>query len=150
LKDSIMDSLKLLALDTEDLSIVSAHLQDAVFKTDGLSFDARHHIFSVVVNRFAWEAALGRGKAFERRRAIVAFKRVHAVRSLGIDRKDTNAVFSLLAVNFTQKDDGPEGTLELVLSGNASIALDVECVEVQLADTGGAWETSLKPRHPAV
>jgi hypothetical protein len=145
-----MDSLKLLALDAEDLSIVSAHLQDAVFKTDGLSFDARHHVFSVVVNRFVWETATNRGKSFERRRAVVAFKRVNAVRSIGIDRKDTNAVFSLLAINFTPKDEGPEGTLEVVLSGNASVALDVECVEVQLADTGGAWETSLKPRHPAV
>ena len=119
-----MDSLKLLALDTEDLS--------------------------VVVNRFAWETSSGRGKAFERRRAVVAFKRVNAVRSIGIDRKDTTSVFSLLAVNFTPQGEGPDGTLELVLSGNASVALDVECVEVQLADTGGAWETSLKPRHPAV
>ena len=145
-----MDSLKLLALDNEDLSIVSAHLQDAVFKVDGLSYDARHHVFSVVVNRFVWENASGRDKAFERRRAVVAFKRVNAVRSIGIDRKDTNSVFSLLAVNFTPEGEGPDGTLELVLSGNASIELDVECVEVQLADTGGAWETSLKPRHPAV
>ncbi|WP_313526781.1 DUF2948 family protein [Shinella sp.] len=145
-----MDSLKLLALDAEDLAVVSAHLQDAVFKTDGLAFDARQHVFSVVVNRFVWENAASRGKSFERRRAVVAFKRVNAVRSLGIDRKDTSAVFSLLAINFTPKGEGPEGTLDVVLSGNASVALDVECVEVQLADTGGAWETSLKPRHPAV
>jgi hypothetical protein len=145
-----MDSLKLLALDTEDLAVVSAHLQDAVFKTDGLSYDARHHVFSVVVNRFVWEKAERGRKSFERRRAVVAFKRVSAVRSLGIDRKDRQAVFSLLAVDFTPKGEGPDGTLELILSGNASVALDVECVEVQLADTGGAWETSLKPRHPAV
>lgn len=145
-----MDSLKLLALDTEDLSVVSAHLQDAVFKTDGLAYDARHHVFSVVVNRFVWEKAGGRGKSFERRRAAIAFKRVNAVRSIGIDRKDKDAVLSLLAIDFTPNGEGPEGTLELVLSGSASIALDVECVEVQLADTGGAWETSLKPRHPAV
>ncbi len=145
-----MDSLKLLALDAEDLAVVSAHLQDAVFKTDGLAFDARQHVFSVVVNRFVWENAASRGKSFERRRAVVAFKRVNAVRSLGIDRKDASAVFSLLAINFTPKGEGPEGTLDVVLSGNASVALDVECVEVQLADTGGAWETSLKPRHPAV
>ncbi len=145
-----MDSLKLLALDAEDLSVVSAHLQDAVFKTDGLAYDARHQVFSLAVNRFVWEKAGARGKNFERRRAVVAFKRVSAVRSLGIDRKDKESVFSLLAVNFAQKGEGPEGTVELVLSGNASVALDVECVEVQLADTGGAWETSLKPRHPAV
>ena len=145
-----MDSLKLLALDAEDLAIVSAHLQDAVFKTDGLAFDARQRVFSVVVNRFVWENAASRGRSFERRRAAVAFKRVSAVRSIGIDRKDSQAVFSLLAVDFAASGDGPEGTLNLILSGNASIALDVECVEVQLADTGGAWETSLKPRHPAV
>ncbi|WP_234893327.1 DUF2948 family protein, partial [Agrobacterium vitis] len=30
----------------------------------------------------------------------------------------------------------------------ATIALDVECIEVQLADTGGAWETTSRPRHP--
>ncbi|WP_337184245.1 DUF2948 family protein [Shinella sp.] len=145
-----MDSLKLLALDTEDLSVVSAHLQDAVFKTDGLAYDARHHVFSLAVNRFVWEKAAGRGKAFERRRAAIAFKRVNAVRSIGIDRKDSEAVFSLLAVDFKPNGEGPDGTITLVMSGNASIALDVECVEVQLADTGGAWETSLKPRHPAV
>ena len=142
-----MDSLKLLALDAEDLSVVSAHLQDAVFKTDGLAYDARHQVFSVAINRFVWEKA--RGKSFERRRAVIAFKRVNAVRSLGIDRKDKESVFSLLAVNFTPTGEGPDGTVELVLSGNASVALDVECVEVQLADTGGAWETNLKPRHPA-
>ncbi|MBN9056331.1 MAG: DUF2948 family protein, partial [Rhizobiales bacterium] len=106
--------------------------------------------FSLAVNRFVWEKAAGRGKAFERRRAVIAFKRVNAVRSIGVDRKDTEAVFSLLAVDFTPNGEGPDGTITLVMSGNASIALDVECVEVQLADTGGAWETSLKPRHPAV
>ena len=143
-----MDSLKLLALDAEDLSVVSAHVQDAVFKTEGLSFDARRRVFSVTLNRFVWETANG-GRRFERRRAVLAFKRVEAVRSLGIDRRKGDAVFSLLALRFLPKGEGPEGRLELLMSGEASIALDVECIEVQLADTGGAWETSLKPRHPA-
>jgi len=34
------------------------------------------------------------------------------------------------------------------LSGTASIVLEVECIEVQFADVGGAWETTSKPRHP--
>lgn len=140
-----MDGLKLLALDGEDLSVLSAHLQDAVLKTADLSWDARHRIFSLAANRFVWEKP---GKGFERRRALAAFKRVHAVRSIGVDRQDGDAVLSLLAVRFSPKDEGPEGTIELVMSGDASIALDVECIEVQLADTGGAWETTLKPRHP--
>ena len=144
-----MDSLKLLALDDEDLAVLSAHLQDAVFKTGDLSWDAQHGVFTIALNRFVWEKAAAGGKGFERRRALVAFKRVRAVRSIGIDRKDKDGVLSLLAVRFTPAGEGPDGTLDLLMSGDASIALDVECVESQLADTGGAWETRLKPRHPA-
>ena len=34
-----------------------------------------------------------------------------------------------------------DGAVELVLSAGGTILLDVDCIEVQLADTGGAWET---------
>jgi hypothetical protein len=143
-----MDNLKLMALDAEDLAIVSAHVQDAVLKVAGLAYDARSGQFSVVVNRFVWETAEARGNAFERRRAVLLFKRVRSVRSIGFNRNDPEKVLVLLALQFEQAGEGPEGTLELVLAGEASILLDVECIEVQLADTGGAWETSFKPRHP--
>ncbi len=143
-----MDALKLLALDEEDLGVVSAHVQDAVFKVAGTLFDLRRGQFSLVINRFVWETAEGRRRSFERRRSVLLFKRVTAVRSLGFDRNDTETVLDLLALRFAQKGDGPDGTIEFVLAGAASIALDVECIEVQLADTGGAWETAFKPRHP--
>lgn len=143
-----MDALKLLALDEEDLAVVSAHVQDAVFKVGGLSYDARRHHFCVVINRFVWEKAEGKRRNFERRRAVLLFKCVSAVRSVGFDRADPEAVLDLLALSFSRKAEGPEGTIELVLAGEASIALDVECIEAQLADTGGAWETAFRPRHP--
>jgi hypothetical protein len=73
---------------------------------------------------------------------------VLAVRSTGIDRRRRDEVLSLLALRFEQKGEGPDGTVELTLAGNATIALDVECIEVQLADIGGAWETASKPDHP--
>jgi hypothetical protein len=143
-----MDALKLLALDEEDLGVVSAHVQDAVFKVAGTAYDARRRQFTLVVNRFVWEKAEGKRRSFERRRAVLLFKCVSAVRSLGFDRTDMEAVLDLLALRFDVKGEGPEGTIELVLAGEASIALDVECIEVQFADTGGAWETAFKPRHP--
>ena len=144
-----MDALKLMALDQEDLEIVSAHVQDAVFKVSGLDYAPRSKQLSLVINRFVWETAEGRGKSFERRRSLLAFKRVSAVRSIGFDRKDDETVLSLLAIQFEPNGEGPDGTVEFILSGEASIMLDVECIEVQLADTGGAWETGFKPRHPA-
>ena len=144
-----MDQLKLLALDTEDLSVISAHMQDAVFKSGDLDFDIKGQQFALAANRFAWEKAGDKSRGFERHRALLVFKRVKAVRTLGVDRRKPDAVQNLLAVNFAARGEGPEGTITLVLAGKAGIELDVECIEVQLADTGGAWETGLKPRHPA-
>lgn len=143
-----MTSLKLLALDNDDLSVISAHMQDAVFRISDMSFQPRAGLFSLAANRFVWEDSAGRRKAYERRRALLSFKRVSAVRSIGFDRANGDNVLSLLAVRFRAEGEGPEGVLELVLSGGGMIALDVECIEAQLADTGGAWETSLKPDHP--
>ncbi|WP_307233177.1 DUF2948 family protein [Pararhizobium capsulatum] len=144
-----MNTLKLMALDTEDLEIVSAHVQDAVFKVSDIAFNARSGQFSIELNRFVWESAEERSKVYERRRAVLLFKRVSAVRSIGFDRRDIDKVLSLLALRFEQNGEGPDGKLELLLSADATIALDVECIEAQLADTGAAWETGFKPRHPA-
>ena len=145
-----MADLKLLALDTDDLAVISAHTQDSVFRTDAISFSAKAGQFAIGVNRFVWEDAPAKVRSFERRRALLAFKRVRAVRSTGVDRTKTDDVHSLLAIRFVAGGEGPEGTLELTLSGGAAIALDVECIEVQLADTGPAWETVSKPRHPGL
>lgn len=143
-----MADLKLLALDSEDLAVISAHMQDSVFRTEAVSFSAKTGLFTLAANRFAWEEAAEKGKSFERRRTLLVFKRVRQVRSAGIDRKSPDDVHSLLAIRFSPAGEGPDGTIELTLSGKAAIALEVECIEVQLADTGAAWETGSKPRHP--
>ncbi|RUM17442.1 DUF2948 family protein [Rhizobium phaseoli] len=143
-----MTDLKLVALDDEDLAIISAHMQDSVFKVGDIDWSPREAQFALAANRFVWEGAGRKRRGFERRRAALVFKRVLAVRSLGIDRTKRDEVLSLLALRFEKKGEGPDGTVELTLSGNASIALDVECIEIQLADIGGAWEAASKPRHP--
>jgi len=144
-----MTGLKLLALDEEDLEIVSAHMQDSVFKADEIEYEGKSGHFSLTANRFVWEKADENGKSFERRKAALVFKRVKAVRSTGVDRKNPEMVLDLLAIRFEKTGEGPEGGIELVLAGGAAIRLDVECIEVQLADIGGAWETKSRPRHAA-
>jgi hypothetical protein len=143
-----MTDLKLLALDGEDLAIVSAHMQDSVFKVGDIEFLPRLKQFSLAANRFVWELSERKDKSFERHRTALVFKQVLAVRSTGIDRQKRDAVLSLLAIRFDQTGEGPEGTIELTLAGHATVALDVECIEVQLADIGGAWETASMPSHP--
>ncbi len=144
-----MTDLKLLALDADDLAIISAHMQDAVFKVGDLNFSARSGLFSLAANRFVWEKAARVSKSFERRRAALSFKRVEAVRSIGFDRSKVDEVLSLLAIRYVPKGEGPDGVAELVLAGGGMIALEVECIEAQLADTGGAWETTARPEHEA-
>jgi hypothetical protein len=143
-----MSDLKLMALDTEDLDVISAYMQDSVFKVGDMSFAPKQEQFSLAANRFVWEQSDQRNKPYERHRSALVFKRVKAVRSSGIDRRKRDEVLSLLAIRFEQKGEGPDGTIQLALAANATIALDVECIEAQLADIGGAWETAHKPRHP--
>jgi hypothetical protein len=143
-----MSDLKLMALDSEDLAVVSAHVQDSVLKVGDMAYSPRLGQFTLAANRFVWEEADRKSKTYQRHRTALIFKRVAAVRSTGIDRRSADEVLSLLAIRFTPKGDGPEGTVELTLAGKASIALDVECIEVQLADVGGAWETTSRPSHP--
>lgn len=142
-----MDSLKLIALDDTDLAVVSACLQDAVFKTGDTALHGKDGTFTLEVNRFVWEDG-GDKSSFERRRAVLAVKQVRSVRSRGIDRKAAGKVHSLLALRFLAGEDAPAGVVELVLSGDATLQLEVNCIEVQFADVGGGWETKFKPRHP--
>lgn len=144
-----MELLKLMALDKEDLSIVSAYMQDAVFKSGDLDYRAPEKRFLLVGNRFVWEDARGRRKrSFERRRTALHFNRVSAVRSRGFNRGRDDTVLSLLTVNFVPGANAPAGRIELIFAGNAAIELEVECVEAQLSDLGAAWQTGFRPNHP--
>jgi len=143
-----MSDLKLMALDTEDLDVISAYMQDSVFKVGDMSFAPKQEQFSLAANRFVWEQSDQRRKPYERHRSALVFKRVKAVRSNGIDRRKRDEVLSLLAIRFEQAGEGPDGTIELTLAANATIALDVECIEAQLADIGGALGKAHKPPPP--
>ncbi|WP_136659781.1 DUF2948 family protein [Nitratireductor sp. XY-223] len=144
-----MELLKLVALDKEDLSIISAYMQDAVFKPADFDYSARDKQFALVGNRFVWEESGGRSKrSYERRRTALHFNRVGAVRSRGFRRSDDDAVLSLLTVNFVPGEQEPAGRIELIFSGDAAVEFDVECVEAQLSDLGAAWETGFRPAHP--
>ncbi|PRD40832.1 DUF2948 domain-containing protein [Phyllobacterium phragmitis] len=146
-----MEMLKLVALDDGDLQIISAHLQDAVLKVSDLDYLPREKRFVVAANRFVWERAETGGfgkRTLERRRSVLHFDCVTAVKASGIDRSRKDDVLSLLAVRFLP-GDAPAGVVEFTFSGNAAIRLDVECIEAKLTDLGPAWEARSKPEHDA-
>jgi hypothetical protein len=142
-----MAALKLIALDDQDLSIVSAHVQDAVMKVSDLEYLPAAKRFVLTMNRFVWEAKSGLFRQHnERRQSVLHFDRVLGVKTSGIQRDKPAEVLSLLAVSFIAISK-PAGIVELVFSGGGTIMLDVECVEARLADVGGSWEASSRPVH---
>lgn len=139
--------LRLVALDADDLAVISAHVQDAVLKVGDLSYLPKERRFALLMNRFAWEAARdGRRPVYERRRAALHFDRVLAVRSMHLRRGAADAVLEILAIGF-EPEDAPAGHITLTFAGGAAIRLTVECIEAQLADLGAAWQTKAKPTH---
>jgi len=151
-----MPDLKLIALDAEDLGVISAHLQDAVLRIADMAYLSKEKRFAAIANRFDWAKAVAapsgseRKAGQERRRAGIRFERVTSAKFQGLDLKDKRAALALLAVTFepTSGPDAPEGNVTLTFSGGAAIRLSVECVEAELKDLGAAWSAKRSPEHP--
>jgi hypothetical protein len=148
-----MPDLKLIALDAEDLGVISAHLQDAVLRVGDMVYLPSEKRFVAVANRFDWTAVNAAEQpktGYQRRRAGLRFERVITAKVQGIDFKDKRAALALLAVTFEPavQADTPEGNVTLTFSGGAAIRLGVECLEVELKDLGAAWTAKRSPEHP--
>lgn len=143
-----MQLLKLLALDEDDLQVMSAHLQDAVLRVGDIAYVPSENRFAMIANRFDWESAdVAKGKnQFQRRRSAMRFDRVLAAQLQGIELKAPNAVLELLAIQF-EETDKPEGHVTLQFAGGGAIRLHVECIEAEMKDMGPIWKTKLKPEH---
>jgi hypothetical protein len=141
------EALKFVALDGEDLEVVSTHLQDAVVNASEVLWRPQEHRLVVALNRFDWEGAVQAGQPeYRRRRAALRFERVQSCKSRGLDPQSKEAVLNLLSVEFTATD-APAGLVTLTFSGGAAIRLEVECLEAELADLGPSWTTAACPAH---
>ncbi|CAH1662317.1 MAG: DUF2948 family protein [Chelatococcus sp.] len=139
-----MDEIKLIALDREDLSVISAHLQDALLRVEDLTYLPHRRCFAMAVHRFDWEAP-AEGKP-QRRLAALHFNQVERVRRNKIDPTSNGEVLNLLAIDFIETE-APSGLVLLLFSGGAAIELRVECIEAQLRDLGPAWDAPARPNH---
>ncbi|MFG1418863.1 DUF2948 family protein [Xanthobacter sp. V0B-10] len=140
-----MTDLKLIALDEEDLAVVSAHLQDAVVKVADMGFLPRVQRFALLLNRFDWDQQAHANEKV-RRRAGLHFERVRDAKCRGLDLAQQDGVLNLLAVTFIPTD-APSGYVLLTFSGGAEVRLEVECIEAGLKDLGPAWGCAHAPRH---
>lgn len=140
--------LKLVALDAEDLEVISAHCQDAVLRLDDIGYEKKHQRFLIILNRFDWESALASGKDHQlrRRRSALRFECVEMAEHFNLKAKPKDHALKLLAIKF-EEAEAPSGVLSLIFSGECEIKLFVECIEIELNDLGAMWETKSMPDH---
>lgn len=142
-----MTTLKLLALDEEDLQVVSSQLQDAVVRVGDMTYLPSQKRFAALVNRFDWQSAGNDDDRYRRLRTALRFDRVLAARHKDLAPENEKRILSLLAIAF-EPGEAPGGMVVLYFSGNVTVQLDVECIEAEMRDLGPAWRTRHKPEHP--
>jgi hypothetical protein len=144
------DELKLVALDKDDIEVVSAHVQDAVVRLGDMLWQPNDHRFVMALNRFDWMTAVGPkpdpNADYRRCRTALRFERVLACKCRGLDPLHKDARLNLLAVEFIERE-APAGLVTLTFSGGGVIRLEVECLEAELADLGEVTTAEICPDH---
>jgi hypothetical protein len=135
--------LRLLAQDAEDLSIISAALQDAVAKIGDIAFEPKARRLTVAFNRYRWERD---ARTHERVRTGLQLAGVLGVQSRRLRRDARSAVVELLAVSF-EPGEAPGGAVVFTFAGGGDLRVEVECIEAVLADVSTPWPTPRTPSH---
>ena len=148
--------LRLLAHDGDDVAVLSALLQDAIIPGSDMSFDRELNEFVIVANRFCWELeppvdvkSIDGMPIYERRLCGIRIARVRSVQHHNWPEARQYRLFNLLALGLVdmaeQAEDGV--VLQLQFSGDSSLRLNVDKVDIVLADLDVGHPTSLHPAH---
>ena len=139
-------NLKLLALNDDDLKVLSAHLQDSVVLVKDIIFLKKSRTFLMMVNRFMWEdIELGIFRENKRIRCAVKFENVLEAKSRNISQKKKDKILELLSIDSEVKNNKKE--LLITFAGNNEIILIVEEINILLDDVGFPWKVKHVPKH---
>jgi len=133
-EDGTEKPLRLVAMDADDLNVVSALVQDAVFPGTEMLWRRSERRFAVLLNRFRWEDEGRDRHGPERVQSVLVIEHVTGVASQGVDPKDGDTVLSVLSVGFEPDAEPPGGAVVLTLAGDGAIRVAVEAPEIILRD----------------
>ncbi len=127
--------LKLIALDADDLAVISTHVQDARVHTSDIIWRQGEKRLVIGMSRLDWEQTLAGETSPRRLIAALRFDRVLACKSRNIDLEATPAALELLGIEFYPAE-APGGSAVLLFAQGGALRLDVECLECELTDLG--------------
>jgi hypothetical protein len=136
--------LKISAVDADDLSVISAAVQDSLVAVRDCAFFAAESRFVLLLNRFRWEGDATVETAYWRTHSALVFNAVRAVHHHKIPLQEPDRVMELLAV----AQDAP-GSVVLRFAASRAIRLEIDRLACHLGDVGEPWPTPWKPAHPA-
>ncbi len=151
--------LKLRAADAEDISVISACMQDALVSCNDLSFLPGEQRFILVGQRFKWENCpeflrpdLASGEPcenYERVSTILVFDHVTGARLFDLEAAQDAKILELLAIAVESGAEGEDGpSVILFFAGGGAIRLEVQRILCHLEDLGNSWPTKNRPVHP--
>jgi hypothetical protein len=126
---------KLIALDADDLAVISAHVQDAWVQTGDIIWRQSEKRLVVGMKRLDWEQTLDGETEPRRLIAALRFDRVLSCKSRNINLDAPETALELLGIDF-HPGEAPGGSAVLMFSRGGALRLDVECLECELADLG--------------
>jgi Protein of unknown function (DUF2948) len=133
---SVTAQLKLIALDPDDLAVISAHVQDASVQASDIIWRQGEKRLVVGMTRLDWEQTLSGGTTPRRLISALRFDRVLACKSRHIDLEaPPETALELLGIEF-HPGEAPGGSVVLLFNDGGALRLDVECLECELADLG--------------
>ena len=142
-----VQNLKLIARTTEDLRVISAHLQDSIVKTSDIANLKKNRIFLMQLNRFMWEdVEKGVFRKNKRIRTVLKFENVIKVHSKNIDQSKKDKFLDFLTIESNQMPDN-NYEMKIVFAGDSIIRVLSELIEVTLDDQGEPWDTKNMPKH---
>ena len=140
-------NLKLIAKTEEDLSVVSAHLQDSIASVADIANLKKSKIFLMQLNRFMWEdVEKGVFRKNKRIRTVLKFDNVLNVFSKNINQRKKDKFLDFLAIETNKMPDN-NYEMKITFAGDSIIRIISEVIEVTLDDQGEAWDTKNKPKH---
>jgi hypothetical protein len=143
-------NLKLIARTVEDLSVVSAHLQDSIASISDIANLKKNKIFIMQLNRFMWEdVEKGVFRKNKRIRTILKFENVLEVHSKNINQSQKDKFLDFLAIESNSMPDN-NYVMKIIFAGDSIIKIISEAIEVTLDDQGEAWNTKNKPKHKSL
>ncbi len=143
-------NLKLIARTTEDLKVVSAHLQDSIANVSEIANLEKNKIFLMQLNRFMWEdVEKGVFRKNKRIRTILKIENVIKVYSKNINQFKKDKFLDFLTIETNRMPDN-NYEMKIVFAGDSIIRVISEVIEVTLDDQGDAWNTKNKPKHKVV